>query len=48
MAGGRIVQIVKISETVQFSPDKGWIFICAEFGRAMAKRQDVKWIPDSV
>jgi hypothetical protein len=43
----RIVQIVRVAETVQFSPDRGWIFICFDFERSMRTRHSFKWVKAS-
>ena len=29
----KVVQIVKVQDTVMFSEDKGWIFICFDFDK---------------
>jgi hypothetical protein len=39
----RIVQIVRVADTVQFSEDKGWVLICFDFDKPMRKRDHVKW-----
>jgi hypothetical protein len=40
----KLVQIIKQVETVQFSPDKEWLFICQDFERAQHRRMDYKWV----
>lgn len=45
MADGRIVQIVKVADEVQFSKDKGWVLVCFDFDKVMRKREQVKWVP---
>ena len=47
MIDGKIVQIVRVAETVEFSQEKGWICICFDFEKAIQKRQYVKWVPDT-
>lgn len=44
---GKIVQIVKVVETVQFSEDKGWIFICFDFDKIYRRREQFKWVKAS-
>ena len=39
----KIVQIVRVVDSVQFSEDKGWILICFDFDKPMRKRDHVKW-----
>ena len=40
----RIVQIVRVAESVQFSEEKDWILVCFDFDKPMRKRDQVKWI----
>jgi hypothetical protein len=40
----KIVQIVKVQESVMFSEDKGWIFICFDFDKINRKREQFKWV----
>ena len=47
MMDGRIVQVVKVTDTVQFSAEHGWIFICYDFDKSYSKREQFKWIPIS-
>lgn len=44
---GKIVQIVKVQESVMFSEDKGWIFICYDFDKINRRREQFKWIKAS-
>jgi hypothetical protein len=41
----KIVQIVRVADTVQFSEDKGWIFICFDFDKINRRREQFKWVP---
>jgi len=43
----KIVQIVRVTETVQFSQDKGWILVCFDFDKPMRKRDHIKWVKAS-
>lgn len=40
----RLVHIVRVADTVAFSPDRGWIFVCFDFERVKHKRMDYRWI----
>jgi hypothetical protein len=40
----KLIQIVKQVETVQFSPERGWLFICQDFERARHMRMDYRWV----
>jgi len=44
---GKIVQIVRVAETVMFSEDKGWIFICFDFDKINRRREQFKWVKAS-
>lgn len=44
---GKIVQIVRTQETVQFSEDRGWIFICFDFDKINRRREQFKWVKAS-
>lgn len=39
MEDGRIVQIIRTQESVQFSPEKGWIFVCYDFDKINRRYQ---------
>jgi hypothetical protein len=40
----KIVQIVRVADSVQFSEDKDWIFICFDFDKVNRKREQFKWV----
>lgn len=40
----KIVQIVRVAESVQFSQDKGWVFICFDFDKINRRREQFKWM----
>jgi hypothetical protein len=44
---GKIVQIVKIVDTVMFSEDKGWVMICFDFDKQNRRREQFKWVKAS-
>ena len=44
---GKIVQIVKVQESVMFSEEKGWIFICYDFDKINRRREQFKWVKAS-
>ena len=43
----KIVQIVRVTESVQFSKDKGWIFICFDFEKPVRKQAQFRWMKAS-
>jgi hypothetical protein len=44
---GKIVQIVRVADSVQFSEEKGWIFICFDFDKINRRREQFKWVKAS-
>lgn len=40
----KVVEIVKVQETVQFSNEKNWIYLCMDFDRINRRREQFKWI----
>ena len=45
MTDGRMVEVVRVAETVGFSPDKGWVMVCFDFEKISRKRTEFKWVP---
>jgi hypothetical protein len=45
MTDGRVVEVVKVADTVAFSDTPGWIMICMDFEKVYRKRSEFKWIP---
>jgi hypothetical protein len=43
----RIVEIVRVADTVGFSAERGWIMICTDFEKIERKKEHFKWIPAS-
>lgn len=44
---GKIVQIVKVVNTVMFSEHEGWIMICFDFDKINRRREQFKWVKAS-
>ena len=44
---GRLVQVLKVAETVGFSEDRGWVMVCLDFEQPERKKQHFKWVPAS-
>ena len=44
---GRLVEVIRVVDTVAFSPDKGWVLICTDFEQANRKKSKFKWVPAS-
>ena len=45
MTDGRVVEVVRVAETVGFSPEKGWVMVCMDFEKTFHKRTEFKWVP---
>lgn len=45
MTGGKIVEVVRVAETVGFSTEKGWVMVCFDFEKINRKREHFKWVP---
>lgn len=43
MMDGRIVEIVRVAETVGFSDEKRWIMVCFDFELINRRRDQFKW-----
>jgi hypothetical protein len=44
---GRIVEVIRVTETVGFSEEKGWVMVCTDFEQPDRKKQQFKWMPIS-
>lgn len=45
MTDGRVVEVVRVADTVGFSPERGWVMICMDFEKPFRKRTEFKWMP---
>ena len=45
MTDGRVVEVVRVADTVGFSPERGWVMICFDFEKMYGKRENFKWVP---
>ena len=45
MTDGRVVEVVRVAETVGFSPDRGWVMVCLDFEECERKKSQFKWLP---
>lgn len=44
---GRLVQVLRVAETVGFSEKRGWVMVCFDFEQPERKKQHFKWVPAS-
>ncbi len=42
---GRIVEVIRVAETVGFSTERGRVMDCMDFEQANRKKQQFKWVP---
>ena len=42
---GRIVEVIRVAETVGFSTERGWVMVCIDFEQPNRKKQQFKWVP---
>lgn len=45
MTDGRVVQVVRVAETVAFSSERGWVMVCFDFEKINRRREQFKWMP---
>ena len=45
MTDGKVVEVVRVADTVGFSPDRGWVMVCFDFEKISRKREQFKWVP---
>jgi len=41
----RIVEIVRVADTVMFSDERGWVCICMDFEQEERAKHEFKWVP---
>ena len=47
MTDGRVVEVVRVADTVGFSSERGWVMVCMDFEKVDRKKSEFKWIPAS-
>lgn len=43
----KVVEVVKVAETVAFSTERGWVMVCIDFEQAERKKSQFRWVPAS-
>jgi len=43
----RLVQVVRVADTVAFSTERGWVMLCLDFEKPERKKEQFKWVPVS-
>ena len=44
---GRLVEVVRVAETVAFSPQRDWVLLTTDVGQPERKKQNFQWVPAS-
>lgn len=44
---GRLVQVVRVADTVAFSTERGWVMVCFDWEQAERKKSQFRWVPAS-
>ena len=47
MTDGRMVEVVRVADTVGFSSERGWVMVCMDFEKTDRKKSEFKWVPAS-
>jgi len=45
MTDGRMVEVIRVADTVAFSDAPGWMMICMDWEKVDRKKSEFKWIP---
>ena len=43
----RVVEVVRVADTVSFSAERGWVMVCFDFEKAERKKSEFRWVPAS-
>ena len=43
----RLVEVVRVADTVTFSEERGWVMVCFDFEKPERKKEQFKWVPAS-
>jgi hypothetical protein len=44
---GRLVQVVRVAESVPFSTDRNWVLVTTDLDKPERKKEQFKWVPAS-
>ena len=44
---GRVVQVVRVADTVAFSTERGWVMVCLDWEQAERRKSQFRWVPAS-
>jgi hypothetical protein len=43
----RLVEVIRVADTVPFSTERGWVMVCIDFEKPERKKEQFKWVPAS-
>ena len=43
----RVVEVVRVADTVSFSSERGWVMVCFDFEQSERKKSQFRWVPAS-
>jgi hypothetical protein len=43
----RVVEVVRVADTVSFSTERGWVMVCFDFEQSERKKSQFRWVPAS-
>lgn len=41
----RVVQVVRVADTVGFSTERGWVMVCFDWEQIERRKSQFKWVP---
>ena len=41
----RVVQVVRVADTVGFSTERGWVMVCFDWEQVERRKSQFKWVP---
>lgn len=44
---GRVVQVMRVADSVAFSSERGWVMVCFDFEQPERRKSQFKWVPAS-
>lgn len=44
---GRVVEVMRVADTVAFSSERGWVMVCFDFEQPERRKSQFKWVPAS-
>ena len=42
---GKLVQVMRVADTVAFSQERGWVMVCFDFEQSDRRKSQFKWVP---